>query len=1107
MRCLPRPQRNYSCLPVLFADFGISPPVYSPVCGRRKPCKAPRVRAFSPLSRPRRRTRRMRNWKNSGSRDWKPSARVTIRRRKFSGREGLAKAEAADNKLRQAQFHFNLGQLDWNNGKTESATQHITRARDLYRPFNDHTSKEMFARACVVLGLLLKEQQQSDEAARSLQKGIDAFIKMGESSLAGTAITALAQMQDDQGAIALYEKAVAQYKTQELNPQTRKFCADTYTAISITQDGIAEYKNAEQNSRLAIVLYGQMGQEGEEGKAHALSALGYALVGQARYDDAFAAHAEARKIREALGKTTDVILSLNDMGRASYNKGDFELARIYHKQALDLATKLNDPGSEAMSEDELGAVDFHLNQNEAALKEFGNAARLYGQAGQTRHQALSLMSQADILKRQRKFDESLAGYDAALQLILPLVGTRANPQSQVEVGQIYLGRGGVAIEQQQWERSRQELEKALTIFTAKGQLQYAALTHTEMGVAYRRQNRLPEAVAELNAAVALCKASGDLQSVAAAQVEISLIAHQQKDYAASDKSMAAALKAYETISGKLRDPGRVGAFQEANTRNLYGSYAHLLSLRGKREKALEIADDGRAQGLARQAAAHFDFAGLIKPDEAREWKQANKGEATAGAEVEEAYTRLALSNTAHSAEATVNLARARQALERARENLVRLRAQLSKSHPGIQRLLGMAPSYPALKALADRHPDTLYLEWVMVDEDSSLLLALSGKAGAQAIPLRFGEAELNTRASAWVKTFQERAAIENDRNQDLAEKKQKISRNDADERMTAGALANLLLPAMQKAGLRFSETHPMRVVIVPAGPLLDIPWAALPLPSGKRLVQGARLAISPSLDILTWPANTRKAAGSLLCVADPLGSGGEIHYANSPRSQRTATRDAAAERVPAYAFNSLRGGYGPLEHARAEGLEVVNQTPGAVCYVGNAARKSVLWPLLSRYETLFFATHGDVVSGNGLESCLILAPNSPTETEPGKLLAKEIMAMPLAAKLAVLSACKTGLGQRSGGEGLLGLAWAFRAAGCPCVVASLWSVQDTESSLLMLRFYKLLRNGEAKDEALRHAMMEVCREQDAPYFWAAFQVIGNYDAVYGNAIKIADTRE
>src|SRR5205085_7778557 len=92
-----------------------------------------------------------------------------------------------------------------------------------------------------------------------------------------------------------------------------------------------------------------------------------------------------------------------------------------------------------------------------------------------------------------------------------------------------------------------------------------------------------------------------------------------------------------------------------------------------------------------------------------------------------------------------------------------------------------------------------------------------------------------------------------------------------------------------------------------------------------------------------------------------------------------------------------------------------------------------------------------------------------------------------------LSACETGRGQLRGGEGLMGLAWAFRAAGCPSVIASQWQVDDAATASLMDRFYKALRTGKPKDEALRAAMLSVRGEpgHGHPYYWAAFQVFGD----------------
>src|SRR5262249_5854598 len=58
----------------------------------------------------------------------------------------------------------------------------------------------------------------------------------------------------------------------------------------------------------------------------------------------------------------------------------------------------------------------------------------------------------------------------------------------------------------------------------------------------------------------------------------------------------------------------------------------------------------------------------------------------------------------------------------------------------------------------------------------------------------------------------------------------------------------------------------------------------------------------------------------------------------------------------------------------------------------------------------------------------------------------------LKAELVTLSACETGLGRESGGDGLLGFAQAFLMAGSRSVCLSLWKVDDAATALLMTRF-------------------------------------------------------
>src|SRR5262249_26819614 len=137
---------------------------------------------------------------------------------------------------------------------------------------------------------------------------------------------------------------------------------------------------------------------------------------------------------------------------------------------------------------------------------------------------------------------------------------------------------------------------------------------------------------------------------------------------------------------------------------------------------------------------------------------------------------------------------------------------------------------------------------------------------------------------------------------------------------------------------------------------------------------------------------------------------------------------------------------------------------------------------------LHFATHGVLDSKEGLWSWLLLANG---EGEDGRLEAQEIVEIPLCAEMAVLSACESAQGNQHGGEGLQGLAWAFRAAGCRTVVGSLWKVDDVATRELMVTFYEKVKQHMRKDAALQEAMKKVREKHSHPYYWASFQMYGD----------------
>ena len=166
---------------------------------------------------------------------------------------------------------------------------------------------------------------------------------------------------------------------------------------------------------------------------------------------------------------------------------------------------------------------------------------------------------------------------------------------------------------------------------------------------------------------------------------------------------------------------------------------------------------------------------------------------------------------------------------------------------------------------------------------------------------------------------------------------------------------------------------------------------------------------------------------------------------------------------------------------------------------------------LKPYNYIHFATHG--ILGGEIpdmnEPALVLAQESG---EDSLLTASEIAKLNLEASLVVLSACNSGNGKYFRGEGITGIARAFKIAGSDEVVASLWSVDSIATKKLMEFFYMYISENYKTSEALYLAKKKLQKYKISdvkvirglkkngskqmeslsyknPYFWSAFVLI------------------
>lgn len=164
-------------------------------------------------------------------------------------------------------------------------------------------------------------------------------------------------------------------------------------------------------------------------------------------------------------------------------------------------------------------------------------------------------------------------------------------------------------------------------------------------------------------------------------------------------------------------------------------------------------------------------------------------------------------------------------------------------------------------------------------------------------------------------------------------------------------------------------------------------------------------------------------------------------------------------------------------------------------------------------EVIHFATHGFTLpdsserishagaafraSYNPLLRCgLIMAGgnigwkgNAGLNEDDGILTGLEISSVQLPhTRLAVLSACETGLGKIEGSEGVFGLQRAFKLAGVHYVMATLWQVPDKETAEFMEIFYTLWLSGRSIRQAFS-STQQIIRKKHPPYYWAGFTLV------------------
>jgi CHAT domain-containing protein/Flp pilus assembly protein TadD len=275
------------------------------------------------------------------------------------------------------------------------------------------------------------------------------------------------------------------------------------------------------------------------------------------------------------------------------------------------------------------------------------------------------------------------------------------------------------------------------------------------------------------------------------------------------------------------------------------------------------------------------------------------------------------------------------------------------------------------------------------------------------------------------------------------------------------------------------------VCIVPDKALHFLPFAALIDGSGHYFVESHRLSYAPSAAVLVRSLEEARSKGRT--IEERILSVGNPHFSRQgfpllkdlPDAEREARETSAA-----YTNKKLLTGTQATESEVREQLKNCDVAHLAVhCIV---AEKSPWLAALVLTEPAKAAAAAD--------SSNTSVRDARTSTDDGLLYLKELygVSMPRA-RLVVLSACETALGQYYRGEGIVSLIRPFLAARVPTVVASLWAVDSRATAELMIELHRERRaNTLGAGDALRASQIKMIGSEQYrhPYYWAPFISVG-----------------
>ncbi len=908
----------------------------------------------------------------------------------------------------------------------QSALQQETSLPDLLKQADELADKGRHDEARKLYESALvraREEKSAPNEARALAgigRGLSAQSKYAQARPYLEQALVLAEKQNDQASIGRFANS-----------------------LGIVAQYLGEHATASQCYRRAITAYGVAGNQ--RGKANSL--LNLAMVSSDTQEQA-AARTEAIAIGQNLKDESLEARGLHSLGDWLFQQGDFGGALEKLEESAELYKKIGELDALATVYTSQGRLYRVHGRPTEAIPFYDKALAIQRQIGDRTGEIQSLNAIGVAYSALSQFEKAGEYYEQAYSL----AQTTGSPRI------IDFMRGGLAgnlMALEKFDRAAPLIEEILR----RGADSNSEFRRNQLSHAYAGMGRLTEALAQADLAIETARGNKNTNQLVHGLLQRASMLGRLDKHEDALKSAQEAILILEQMRSRLVPTDFMRQGFSEYYQWMYSLTIELHTHLGQTEKALEVAELARARS----------FLDLLATREVQ-LKEKDRAALAELRKVEKELQKLGAEPPPAG--------QAESAPQGATSETAALLARWQKANPELLSFVSAQPlTVGELRAIAVRLHSTILSYWAAPETLFVWLVKPSGEIRSQRV-----EVKLSRLARLVEAATQFPIEAHGGGSSSSAKASQGGSGQmalDPKQREVWRELYRILVRPVRK---ELPSTPGSRLTIVPHGPLMRLPFAALLDEKGRYLLESFTLHYVPAAALLKFSARKKQTsvqAGTYLLVADP-----------SPTPALKGEKPLAA-----------------LPGARREALAIARLLPAknVLLLAGEQADESSVISAMNGRSVVHLATHGVVRDDDPFGTYLALGAKRGTQGD-GRLTAQEVYSLDLRADLVILSACRSGSGRLTG-DGIAALARAFFYAGTPSLIVTQWDVADQPTSRLVSDFYRTWLRGKDKSEALRAAQLQLLRDlrlgrvsfdtpagrltlPEHPIFWAGFVLLG-----------------